>query len=77
MILNSGWGYWDITNLPYGGDFRRTRENVTVDVLSHPDPSQPKAVTPGCKYPDECTVRFHDGRIAIVRVASLSDCASA
>ena len=59
-ILASGWGYWDITNYPYKGCFRRASNDVLVTVIG-----------PGVMA-DEFKVRFPDNRIAIITKRALT-----
>jgi hypothetical protein len=59
--LLSGWGYWDTTNYPYGGCFRRATEDTVVTVLG-----------PGGKFPTrERKIRFADGRTAVAETRAL------
>jgi hypothetical protein len=30
VILKKGWGYWDMSHYPIGGDFKRTTEEISV-----------------------------------------------
>ena len=31
-VLKEGWGYWDVSKYPYGGDFRRGSAAVGIRV---------------------------------------------
>ena len=60
--IKAGWGYWDVTSYPYGGDFHRTSEDTEVIVLG-----------PGGKYPEmESKVRFANGRLGVVTNAAFA-----
>ena len=53
-ILQNGWGYYDVTTLPYGGSFHRANEDITVEVIDgskgrYPDEVQAKLQTPDGK----------------------------
>jgi hypothetical protein len=56
MMLQKGWGYWDITNYPYGGNFHRLTSNTEVESLGK---------YPGTKSP-ETKFRFKDGRVGVI-----------
>jgi hypothetical protein len=30
MAIAKGWGFWDLTHYPYGGDFKRAQEDLRV-----------------------------------------------
>jgi hypothetical protein len=45
-VLQKGWGYWDTTVYPYGGDFHRASSAFGVKLL--PDRQAP--------HPDEAVV---------------------
>lgn len=32
VTLEPGWGYWDLTNFPRGGCFRRLTQSTTLEV---------------------------------------------
>lgn len=60
-VLLSGWGYWDTTNYPYGGCFRRAGEDTPVTVLG-----------PGGKFPTrERKIRFADGRVGVAEMRAM------
>lgn len=66
-ILQSGWGYYDVTSLPYGGSFHRASEDVTIEVIDgskgqHADEVQAKLKSPGGTE-----------RRNVVRIAALRD----
>lgn len=59
--LLQGWGYWDTTNYPYGGCFRRCVADTTVSVGK-----------PAGKYPTrERQIIFADGRVGVAELRSL------
>lgn len=58
--LLKGWGYWDVTQYPYGGCFRRPNEDTPVTIIEGQG-----------KYADEKRVRFADGREGIVKSGAL------
>jgi|HubBroStandDraft_2_1064218.scaffolds.fasta_scaffold499118_2 hypothetical protein len=33
--IKPGWGYWDTTVYPYGGDFRRGKEPIPVTLTEY------------------------------------------
>jgi hypothetical protein len=59
--LLQGWGYWDTTNYPYGGCFRRVEADTPVTVLG-----------PGGKRPaQERKIQFADGCVGVAELRSL------
>jgi len=44
-IVKQGWGYWDVTVYPYGGDFRRATSAFGVTLEG-----------PGGKYPQKQSI---------------------
>lgn len=61
-ILKKGFGYWDITRYPYGGDFRRAVENTPVEII-------PGKVG---RYPArETEIEFSDGSRGVVQKRGL------
>lgn len=63
-IAESGWGYWDVTNYPRGGDFRRLTEDTPVELIADPVRIQGNM---------EVRVRFANGRNAMIQVKALKD----
>ncbi len=59
-ILQKGWGYWDVTRYPYGGDFKRAKEEMPVEIIGE-----------GTK-PDEKKIQFADGRIGFCQERALT-----
>lgn len=59
-IARRGWGYWDTTNYPYGGNFKRLSEDTLVTARR---PIEHKA---------ETEVQFEDGRIGVIQNRALS-----
>jgi hypothetical protein len=58
----AGWGYWDVTGYPYGGNFKRLEADTEVCVLG-----------PAGKYPTrESKVIFPNGDKGIVDNRSFS-----
>ena len=35
-IIKQGFGYWDVTNYPVGGSFKRAKEDLPVTVTEGP-----------------------------------------
>ena len=62
--VKSGYGYWDITNFPYGGSFYRFKDN-TIDAVEYkPYPAKP----------NEFQIKLESGRTIVVgRDAILDD----
>lgn len=56
--LLEGWGYWDVTNYPYGGCFRRAAEDTPVTVIE--------------KHPKGLKIQFADGRKGVADVRALA-----
>ena len=70
-ILQSGWGYYDVTTLPYGGSFHRASEDISIEVIDgskgqYADEVQAKLKTPGSSE-----------RRIVVRLAALRDTTTA
>ena len=58
LAIEKGWGYWDVSVYPRGGDFKRAGENLRVaEVLG--------------TWKDESRVRLIDGRNAMVKTCAL------
>ena len=66
-ILQRGWGYYDVTSLPYGGSFHRASEDVTIEVIDGSKGQQADEVQAKLKTPDGSERRI------VVRIAALSD----
>ena len=66
-ILQSGWGYYDVTSLPYGGSFHRASEDVIIEVIDGSKGQHADEVQAKLKTPDGSERRI------VVRVAALSD----
>jgi len=32
-VLIGGYGYWDVTYYPYGGDFHRSQKDLSVNII--------------------------------------------
>lgn len=57
-FIKQGYGYWDVTKYPYGGNFRRAAENRPIaEVLEQ--------LT--VKGRSETKVKLLDGSVAVVR----------
>ena len=63
-IAQSGYGYWDVSRYPYGGDFRRLTEDTQVEIIGEPI---------RIKGNMEVRVRFNDGRNGMIRVSALTE----
>lgn len=61
VTLQKGWGYWDLTRYPYGGDFKRLTENTQAEIIG-----------PGAKG-DEIKVKFSNGTIAVIKKAAIQE----
>ena len=59
--LLKGWGYWDTTDYPYGGCFRRTTKDTPVIVLDKPGPKR-----------HELFIEFTDGRTGACQTRALA-----
>ena len=55
-----GWGYWDLTKYPYGGDFRRFDGNESGTEIDG-----------GVKVAGEIRIKLEDGRIIITQLAAI------
>lgn len=60
--LLKGWGYWDVTSLPYGGNFRRSTQDTEVEIIEGGAVQYPKR---------EKRIKFDDGRQAVVETHAL------
>ena len=60
--LLAGWGYYDITTTPYGGDFHRATEDMPIEIVE------------GKKgqHPDEVVARTEAGRTIVVKSGALA-----
>ena len=60
--LIQGWGYWDVSFHPYGGDFKRATADIEVEIIENG----------AVKYPQrEKRIKFADGRQAVVENQAL------
>jgi len=59
-ILKSGWGYYDVTDYPFGGCFRRASQDTCVEVIGD------------AHRPDQQRIQFPDGRLAVAPLAALN-----
>lgn len=66
-ILQSGWGYYDVTTFPYGGSFHRASEDITIEVIDGSKGQHADEVQATLKTPDGSERRI------VVRVAALRD----
>lgn len=63
VTLKKGWGYWDTTNYPYGGCFKRAAQDETVEIVAR------NVIR--CEH----RIKFADGRIGVVDARAL-ECAA-
>jgi hypothetical protein len=56
VTFAKGYGYWDVTKYPYGGDFKRFVDNESGKVIAGT-----------VKYPYETRVALDDGRTIVVK----------
>lgn len=70
-ILKSGWGYYDVTTLPYGGSFHRASEDITIEVIDGSKGQRADEVQAKLKAPDGSERRI------VVTVAALGETISA
>lgn len=61
MKLKKGCGYWDVTNYPYGGYFRRTKGGEECEIITD-GPVQ---------HADEVRIKFADNREAVIKSAAI------
>lgn len=54
LTFNKGWGYWDLSKYPYGGDFKRFNGNETGELIAGP-----------VKKGEELRIKLSDGRTII------------
>lgn len=60
-FIKQGYGYWDVTKYPYGGDFRRAKDNTPIkEVLEDVG-----------RY--ETKVRLFDGSLVVVKNQYISE----
>jgi len=59
VTLQSGWGYWDLTHYPYGGDFHRLSMNTTAEIIGEGSNGT------------EVKVRLSNGTVAIIKKAAI------
>ena len=62
MTFKKGYGYWDLTKYPYGGDFKRFADNTTGEEIKG-------TVNTG----SEIRVKLNDGRIIITDIAAINE----
>lgn len=56
--IGKGWGFWDVTHYPYGGNFDRAQDNLAIV----------ENLGPAGRYPKlESKVRLADNRLAVVK----------
>lgn len=67
-VVREGYGFWDVTKYPYGGDFHRATSAFGVTLVRKSDDNKHPAA--GCKYPDEAVCQVA-GRTLIVKVDHL------
>ena len=70
-ILQRGWGYYDVTSLPYGGSFHRASEPITIEVIDGSKGQRADEVQAKLKAADGSERRI------VVTVAALGDTISA
>ena len=57
-VLKEGWGYYDITNHPYGGNFHRATSAIGVTLTNKKG-----------KYPDEVVIQAVNRTLVVKRGA--------
>jgi hypothetical protein len=62
QFIKQGYGYWDVTKYPYGGDFRRATEDRPI-----------KEVLGGEIGSRESRVKLLDGSIAVVKTEYIGE----
>jgi hypothetical protein len=63
ITLTAGWGYWDITHYPYGGNFKRLVADTAVTVIERYDKRH------------ETKVRFTDGSVGVITNRAIQESA--
>lgn len=67
LKLQKGYGYWDVTKFPYGGDFKRSKGEIVKLYNEMPIGTY----RPNGKFADEITVYFDDHRVGIIKDTAL------
>ena len=65
LAIEKGWGYWNTTKYPYGGDFRRASENEPIAEVLEPISSS------------EVRVKLCSGDTAVVKKQAICTIAAA
>ena len=62
IILKPGWGYWDVTRYPYGGDFHRSSGELTGKIIPGP-----------VKRGDEVRMLLDDDRTIVISARGVNE----
>lgn len=63
ICIKAGYGYWDITVFPYGGDFKRAPQASNLPFKM----TDVKAITPYIPKPHETEIELNNGKRFVVK----------
>ena len=63
LTFIKGWGYWDVSKYPYGGDFKRFLGTETGNLIKGT-----------VKKGEEIRAKLSDGRTIVTSARSVSNC---